>query len=213
MRENVDDLQCHIGALHIENSVYDRESCMAVNDNGEAEGIDYALADFLGEHLKPTLEKDAAPDCVIPELFGVDVVESCGIATEVDPRPWIRKFVEMFETAGPETGIVRSVTLLYNRFGEDTSSLLDLKPLGQPCSTDIPKPHSEIEERLQERRRNRWIIAESPVAELFLFENAKLAQKLELLVWTIEQPHGYHGTTGFPLDYMHYAFLLRVVDL
>lgn len=55
MRENVDDLQCHIGALHIENSVYDRESCMAVNDNGEAEGIDYALADFLGEHLKPTV--------------------------------------------------------------------------------------------------------------------------------------------------------------
>lgn len=43
---------------------------------------------------------------------------------------------------------------------------------------------------------------ESTVAELFMFENAKLAKKLEVAVWTLAQ----HCT-------LHYAFLLQVSDI
>lgn len=37
----------------------------------------------------------AAPDCIIPELFGDDVVETCAITTTIEPRPWICKFIKV----------------------------------------------------------------------------------------------------------------------
>lgn len=49
--------------------------------------------------------------------------------------------------------------------------------------------------------------SETPVAELFEFENAKTSQKLEVFVWTTEQMHG-DGETS-----LHYAFRLQAADM
>lgn len=54
---------------------------------------------------------------------------------------------------------------------------------------------------------NGFVVTESPFAELFLFENAKAAKKLQVFVWTVEQ------TKNAVHDSLHYAFLLNVVDV
>ncbi|KAH7691414.1 hypothetical protein AAVH_40070 [Aphelenchoides avenae] len=211
--------------------------------NRRATEIDYAVLDFVGAHLKPQvyettildipdyvmlfsykalcghikhLEYDgrklngpSAPDCIIPALFGVDVVETCAITTEVDPRLWIGKFVEMFETAARGTDVVRSVTLIHTRLFEERPVRLADDLLGRPLCKEVPTPHNAC---VKEWSRVNHLIygttsTESAVAELFVFDNPNLAKKLELFAWTIEQVHCSAGIS------MHYAFLLRVVDM
>lgn len=51
------------------------------------------------------------------------------------------------------------------------------------------------------------IVTASPVAELFVLENAKAARKLEVLVWSIKQVGLDEDTT------MQHVYLLQVVDM
>ncbi|KAH7721325.1 hypothetical protein AAVH_11181 [Aphelenchoides avenae] len=108
----------------------------------------------------------------------------------------------MFEMAEPGTDVVRSVTLLYKRALFEVSPLPDAdKPLGRPRRTDAPSPHSAFIKEWSQQRLHDYdnTIIESPAAELYVFENAKAAKKLDVFVWAIQQ----QGTR-------HYAFLLQV---
>lgn len=112
----------------------------------------------------------------------------------------------MFEAAERGTHVVQTVTLLHQRFGEPTPLPHSFEPLGHPRRTDVPAPHNAfIKKWCQEQDEIGWNPSESTVAELFVFENAKLAKKLEAFVWnlwTVEQGED-----------MHYVFLLQIVDL
>ncbi|KAH7709483.1 hypothetical protein AAVH_23239 [Aphelenchoides avenae] len=65
-----------------------------------------------------------------------------------------------------------------------------------------------------ERTRNKnpangFVVTESPVADLFVFENAKAAKKLEVFKWTVEQTK---NAVRASLHYS-YTFLLKVADM
>ncbi|KAH7668105.1 hypothetical protein AAVH_43059 [Aphelenchoides avenae] len=140
----------------------------------------------------------------------------------------------MFEMTEPGTDIVRSVTLLYKRPLFEVSPLPDAdEPLGRPRRTDAPSPHSAFIKEWSQQRLHDYdnTITESPAADLFVFENAKAAKKLEVFVLAIQQDHndeyndehndGYGVVTvTIPVtntvtitEAVHYAFLLQVVDM
>ncbi|KAH7678245.1 hypothetical protein AAVH_41856 [Aphelenchoides avenae] len=151
----------------------------------------------------------AAPDCIFPELSGVDVVKTCVIKTDVDPCPWIGKFLGLFETAQRGMEVVRSVTLLHTRFHNASHLRHRVDPLGRPYRTDVAAPPSAFlkEWALRWVKTDRSTITESPTAELFVFENVKSAMKLEVSTWTVHQVYG-RGHSA-----LHYAFLLKADDM
>lgn len=110
--------------------------------------------------------------------------------------------------AGRVTDVVRSVTLLYKRVGEGSPLRHTVDLLGLPRRTDASAPHSDfIRQWCRTERLHGYTIEVSSAAERFVSENAQWAKKLELYVWTIKQMReGMHTA-------MHYAFLLRVVDM
>ncbi|KAH7699309.1 hypothetical protein AAVH_33588, partial [Aphelenchoides avenae] len=116
-----------------------------------------------------------------------------------------------FEKAERGTFIVRSVTLLHERRDKEPLRFA-VEPLGQSRCTKAPTPHSSfIRKWSRALLRDRMIVTESSVAELFVFENAKAAKKLELFVWTVKQ--GTDDEWSVFIDFLHYAFFLQVVDL
>ncbi|KAH7703897.1 hypothetical protein AAVH_28927 [Aphelenchoides avenae] len=161
------------------------------------------------QHLKHELHYHPAPDCIIPQLFGVHVLETCAMTTGVDPRPWICKFVKRFENAEAGTDMVRSVVLLHQRFGLVSPVHHDVDPLGRPRRTDVPKPHCDfMKEWYRGARLDSYTITESTVAELFVFENAQAAKKLDVFVWTVNEECQDEEENS-----LSYVFLLRVVDM
>lgn len=107
----------------------------------------------------------------------------------------------MFAASDRGTDIVRSVTLLYAR--TDESPLRhDVAPLGEPRRTDASTPHSAFIGQWYRKEHPYGTYSASTVAELFTFENAKSARKIEVYVWAIG-----HG------DSLHYAYLLQIVDM
>ncbi|KAH7702595.1 hypothetical protein AAVH_30247 [Aphelenchoides avenae] len=106
------------------------------------------------------------------------------------------------------TDIVRSVTLLHMR-AHAWPLRHAVDPLGEPRRTDAPTPHSAfIKEWSRKEQLDRGeTITESAVSELFVFENAKSAKKLEVFVWTLMQAD---DDAEFSL---HYVFLLQVLDM
>jgi hypothetical protein len=113
--------------------------------------------------------------------------------------------LQTFETAAPGTDIIRSVTLLHERYYGASPLHHTVGPLVQPWRTNVPTPHSAF---IKQWASEHFLhaVSESTVAELFLFENAKLAKKLEIYVWTVEQAIRDWSA-------LHYAFLLQVVDV
>lgn len=83
-------------------------------------------------------------------------------------------------------------------------------PFGQPNRTGVPKPHSAFVK--ESYRQDRCLyhpavsITESPVGELFVFENARSEKKLEVFVWTVEEVKNEAQTN------LHHAFLLQVAE-
>ncbi|KAH7712430.1 hypothetical protein AAVH_20234 [Aphelenchoides avenae] len=141
-------------------------------------------------------------------MFGVDVVETCAIETAVDPRPWIHRFIETFETAERGVEIVRTVSWLYKRYGDASPLSHGVEPMRQPRCTDAPTPHSHlVKEWVQDETDDGIPTNESTAASLFVFENATLAKKLGVFVWTIEQGNDEDQTV------LHYSFLLKVDDM
>ncbi|KAH7705868.1 hypothetical protein AAVH_26925 [Aphelenchoides avenae] len=82
------------------------------------------------------------------------------------------------------------------------------KPLGQPHRTDVATPHSAFIKEWSRKQHSThgWTTNESTVAELYVFENAKSARRLELFAWRVKQMHEREQAS------LHYAFMLRVVD-
>lgn len=121
----------------------------------------------------------------------------------------IPSLLQTFRMATPETVITRSVTLIYVRFFD--VSLLDHsgEPLGRPQRTDVLTPNCAfIEEWSREHHFvNGLTTTASPIAQLFVFENAPAAMKLEVFVWRVEQ------VDEDALASLHYAFLLQVVGI
>lgn len=109
--------------------------------------------------------------------------------------------------AEPGINIVRSVTLLYERLDESPLHHTS-EPFGLPRRTDVPTPHSAF---VKEWSRKQDLVYGRPttewtVADLFVFENAKLGKKLEVFVWPVKQ-------RVYSMICLHYAFLLQVVEL
>lgn len=112
----------------------------------------------------------------------------------------------MFEKAERETNVVPSVALLHKR-NPDVSPLHHADdPLGHPRLTGIPAPQSAFVKEWMRQAKRSGTATESTVADLFVFENATLARKLEVFVWTIEY-------VKHDLSSLHYAFLLHVEDM
>ncbi|KAH7709226.1 hypothetical protein AAVH_23517 [Aphelenchoides avenae] len=157
-------------------------------------------------HFVYDLDEEPAPDCIIPELFGINVVESCAIATEVDPSLWIRTFIEKFEAAERGTNIIRAVTLAYRRDGKASPLGHAVGRLGQLRRIDVPTPHNAFVKKWF-RCIAGFTVTESPVAELYVFENAKSAKKLEAFVWSVEEVYRDSDIS------LHYAFFFQIVDM
>ncbi|KAH7712800.1 hypothetical protein AAVH_19874 [Aphelenchoides avenae] len=106
---------------------------------------------------------------------------------------------------------VHTVTLLYERHGDASTLNLTVNPFGQPRRTGVPTPYSAFIK--ESYRRDQCIhpsassATESPVAELFVFENVMSAKKLEVFVWTVEEVENEAQTN------LHYAFLLQVAGV
>ncbi|KAH7709077.1 hypothetical protein AAVH_23658 [Aphelenchoides avenae] len=105
----------------------------------------------------------------------------------------------MVERAERGTNITRSVTLLYQR-NEASPYRHTLELFGRPWCTDVPTPDSAIIKKWTDDMPRD--ITESAVADFFQFENVNLAKKLEVFVWTVEQPTA-----------SHYAFMFKVIDM
>ncbi|KAH7707706.1 hypothetical protein AAVH_25062 [Aphelenchoides avenae] len=106
------------------------------------------------------------------------------------------------------TDVTRSVALLHTRYSAAWPLYRTFEPLGPPRRTDAPTPLVAFFEKWlmeAELGRDGVTTTEAPVAQLFVYENAKAAKKLEVFVWTIVQSG---EQTGF-----HNAYLLRVVDI
>lgn len=105
----------------------------------------------------------------------------------------------MFERAERGTNITPSVTLLYQCKGVSPFRHT-VELFGRPLRNDVPTPHNAIIKK--------WslgigiYVIESDVADFFQFENTKLAKKLEVFEWTLEERFG-----------AHYAFMFKVVDM
>lgn len=113
----------------------------------------------------------------------------------------------MFETAERDTDIVRSVALLHV-FDREPYRRVVYPPLVRPRHTGVPTPRSDFTKEWLERiRLDGTTTSESTVAELFVFENAKSARKLEVFEWPIQQVDA-GGSISF-----HHAFLLQVVQM
>lgn len=113
----------------------------------------------------------------------------------------------MFEVAERGTDVIRSVTLLHQRYDRESPLLETFDVLGQPLRTEAPAPNSAfVKEWYGDDDLSDTITTEPTVANLFLFENAKSAQKLEVFAWTLEE-------VGHGQPFLHYAFLLQVVDM
>lgn len=107
----------------------------------------------------------------------------------------------MFKKVESGTEIVRSVILLHRR----VSPLYHITELlGQPRRIDVPMPHNTFAKPWSRGREYRRPTAET--CELFVFENAKSAKKLEVLAWTVERGNEWQ----IALDYV---FLFQVVDM
>ncbi|KAH7706805.1 hypothetical protein AAVH_25970 [Aphelenchoides avenae] len=162
----------------------------------------------IGCHAICNLTVDPAPDCILPELFGVDVIQTCAIATIVDPRQWIAKFIGMFEAAERGKDVVPSVTLLHERPNNSAPLRHTADPLGRPRHTEVPAPQSAyIKEWVRKMPFYGRPFTESTVSNLYVFENAKAAKKLEISEWTLEEVR--NGV----LTSVYYAFLLKVVNM
>lgn len=113
----------------------------------------------------------------------------------------------MFKATERGTNFVQTVTLLHRSVW--TWPLRNaIGTLGEPLRTDIAPPHSAfIEKWCRGGHSPGCTLTESPVASLFVFENAKAAKKLEIYAWTAVETS---NTTPISL---HYAFLLMVVDI
>lgn len=99
--------------------------------------------------------------------------------------------------AAPGTDITRPVTLLHLDVNEARFPLA-VDPLGQPRRIDAPTPPSAY---IKACKRNLlhegYTTNESAGAEQFEFENARLAKKLDIFVWTVKRV--YDGTSrAFP---------------
>lgn len=140
--------------------------------------------------------------------------------------PIIHSSLQMFWMAERGTDIVRSVTLL------DTHAKgpSHLDALGPPRRTEVPTPRIAFVKEFLAKNHNfygKTKITESPVAELFVFENTKCAKRLEVFVWTIEQVEvdevwecvrgcgcgGGHREVPRGNIVRHRAFLLKVTDM
>lgn len=120
----------------------------------------------------------------------------------------------MFEALQRGTDIVRSVTLVHTR--RDTTRLrLAVEPLGRPRRSNVPRPCCAfVKNWLPE-----WMLClegigldgiratESKLSDLFVFENATSAKRLDVHVWTIDA-----RLSGRPFG-LSYAFQLHVVDV
>ncbi|KAH7714041.1 hypothetical protein AAVH_18614 [Aphelenchoides avenae] len=126
------------------------------------------------------MSDSAAPDSIIPELFGADVLQSCAIIVGVDPRLWIAGFIEawiMFRMTERGSSPVRSVTLIHRRFGEAWPIRQTTDPLGQARRSDVPTPDSAFVKQWSRNQRQNTL-TESTFAKLLVFENTKTAKKL-----------------------------------
>lgn len=92
-------------------------------------------------------------------------------------------------------------TLLYQR-NEVSPYRHTLELFGRPRRTDVPTPHSAIIKKWVGDKRPWVYTTESAVADFFEFDYAKLAKKLEVFVWTIEERTASHS-----------AFMFKVVDM
>lgn len=117
----------------------------------------------------------------------------------------------MFETTERGMDAVRSVTLLYERPRNASTLRHSDHALGQPNRAGLPTPHSAFVKEWCRRDpclyHSPISTTESAVAELFLFENARSAKKLEVFVWTVEDVVNEVRIS------LHYAFLLQVADV
>lgn len=120
----------------------------------------------------------------------------------------VHSSLQMFEEAERGTEIVRSVTLIYKRFGKASPFLRNVEALGQPRRTDVPTPPSDFVKEWCRRSAHGTTTTESTVAGLFVFDNVKLAKKLEVFVWSLEAV-----STAPAYRTLHYAFMLQVVDM
>ncbi|KAH7723765.1 hypothetical protein AAVH_08732 [Aphelenchoides avenae] len=114
----------------------------------------------------------------------------------------------MFEAAERETKIVLPVTLLHLRFFKGPPLRQTAEPLGRALLTDVSSPHCDFIKRWSREQRRFYgtLPVESAIAELFVFENATAAKKLEIYAWSVEQVR--YGQASF-----HNSFLLQVVDM
>ncbi|KAH7699674.1 hypothetical protein AAVH_33221, partial [Aphelenchoides avenae] len=224
LRANANDLQCRIQVLRVDSAAAEGIDYGMVDFVGVhlkpwiyatsvADHEDYAML-FTHNALRGSIKHLVywfgdlpALDCIIPELFGIEVVKNIAMSTRADPRPWIRKFAENFETAERGTDVFRLVTLLHKRSGETAPLRHTVDPLGKPRRTDVPTPRSTVFKQWSERAQvvDGVITTESPTANLFVFENAKSAQKLAVIAWSIEE------TKNAAQISLHYAFLLMVL--
>lgn len=109
----------------------------------------------------------------------------------------------MFESCERGTDVVRTVTLLHKRFFDDSPIFQPVDPLRLQRRANVPTPHNAfIKEWARREQEQEIATTESPLAELFVIENAKAAKKVEVFVWTLQQQPS-----------LHYAFLLHVSDM
>ncbi|KAH7712426.1 hypothetical protein AAVH_20230 [Aphelenchoides avenae] len=188
IRANASELQCQIRTLHIDGSQEEQD--------GRAVGIDYDLLDFLGAHLKPQIYKSSIADVLR---------EGCVMLLPHDAlRSNVTHLVyEAFEMAERGNEVVRSVTLLHERWGTASPLIPTIDPLGPPRLVDVPTPRSAFLHGWYRSDHLRGFTAtEAPISELFVFENWKLAKKLEVFTWTIEH-------VGRKAHALHTAFLFQ----
>lgn len=129
----------------------------------------------------------------------------------------IHLWLQMFKKVEPGTGIVRSVTLLHERSDGHVSPLHYIPELlGQPRRINVRTPRSAFvnynpafDNSSFFRPEYRW--PTSRRCPLFVFENAKSAKKLEVLVCTLERGR-IVGGRKWP-DALDYLFQFQVIDM
>ncbi|KAH7696633.1 hypothetical protein AAVH_36295, partial [Aphelenchoides avenae] len=113
-----------------------------------------------------------------------------------------------FKTAELKACIVPSVTLVHKRYGEGLLVRRTVDFLGQPRRSAVTTPQRAfIKKFFRRERQQESTITESTVAELFEFESARLAWKLEVFAWTVEEVDNKDQTS------LHCAWLFNVVDV
>lgn len=122
--------------------------------------------------------------------------------------------LQAFSSAERGKDIVRSVTLLHQYYADVPPSLPFVDPLGQPRRTAVPTPQSDFIEEwlLNAAQPHEGTFTESTVADVYVFENAKAAKKLEVFLWPIVQSEALSPYPG-PSTFTHYVFRLQVTDM